>query len=170
MESRAGVLAHPGLWSSAVIAVSALGMRWWLGSARNPSRPTVPGTLGLIVPGIVTLLLVSTSFEVARAAGVLASDPTVRRAAVSIWWGLVSVGLIVAGFAARRPLARHSGLALLVLATGKACVFDLAEVPQTWRIASFVGLGLLMLGVAVGYARAAALLRGGPAPTADPSM
>ena len=93
-----------------------------------------------------------------------------RRAAVSIWWGLVSVGLIVAGFVARRPLARHSGLALLVLATGKACVFDLAEMPQTWRIASFVGLGLLMLGVAVGYARAAALLRGGPASTANPSM
>ena len=41
-------------------------------------------------------------------------------------------------------------------ATAKAAVFDLASVPQVWRVASFVGLGLLMLGVAVGYAKVAA--------------
>ena len=33
--------------------------------------------------------------------------------------------------------------------------------PAAWRVASFLGLGLLMLGVAVGYAKVSAMLAGG---------
>ena len=36
-------------------------------------------------------------------------------------------------------------------------IVDLQGVPQLWRIVSFIGLGLLMLGVAVAYSRVSAL-------------
>jgi uncharacterized membrane protein len=114
--------------------------------------------LNVVLPAAIALLLSSTSLEIARIAGVMSSEPTARRAAVSIWWGLVAVGLIVAGFWRKIPAARHVGLGLLAVATAKAMVFDLSTVPPIWRVASFVGLGLLMLGVAVGYARASARL------------
>jgi hypothetical protein len=37
-------------------------------------------------------------------------------------------------------------------------LFDLGGVPQVWRIASFLMLGLLMLGIAMGYSRIAGKL------------
>ena len=57
-----------------------------------------------------------------------------------------------------------AGLGLLGVATVKAVVVDLADVPPIWRVASVLCLGLLMLGVAVVYAKASDtfLERGGP--------
>lgn len=155
MDSAAPPLAHPGLWTAAALAAAALGARALL----DRVRPTHPAALGAIVPAAISIIFVSTSLEVARAGGLLASDPTVRRAALSIWWGLFAVALIAAGFARGRALPRHLGLALLACATAKALAHDLNYVTGLWRVASVVGLGLLMLGVAVGYARAAAHLR-----------
>lgn len=79
-----------------------------------------------------------------------------QRAAVSIWWGLLGVGLIAGGFWRRLAPVRHTGLALLSVATAKAVFFDLASVSQEWRVVSFLTLGLLLLGVGVVYARLSA--------------
>ena len=49
---------------------------------------------------------------------------------------------------------RYAGLGLLAIAALKAVLFDLASVSAVWRAMSFLILGLLMLGVGVGYARA----------------
>jgi uncharacterized membrane protein len=49
------------------------------------------------------------------------------------------------------------------VAAGKAVIYDLAEVESAWRIASFLGVGLLMLGVATGYMRIARGARRAPA-------
>ncbi len=65
---------------------------------------------------------------------------------------------IVLGFWRRVPEIRYVGLTLLAIAAGKAVVYDLAEAPQAWRVASFVGLGVLMLMVAVGYSKVSARL------------
>lgn len=160
------IAPHPGLVGSALVAGCAIGMGAWLGGSRQRAGLTIPAVPAALMWGAVGLLFVSTSLEVARIAGVLSSEPTARRAAVSIWWGLVAVGLIVWGFRRVAPPARHIGLALMVIATGKAAIFDLALVPQVWRVASFIGLGLLMLGVAVGYARISARV-GKPAARAE---
>jgi hypothetical protein len=149
--STAPALAHPGLWVSAAIATIGFVGVWWIGSRRHPARPTAPDLLPWIAAAAGALLFISTSLEVSRSAERLTSDPTTHRAAATIWWGIVAVGLVVGGFLKPLPHVRYVGLALLAAATGKAMVWDLAQVPQVWRIASFIGLGLLMLGVAVGY-------------------
>src|SRR5690606_33047619 len=99
----------------------------------------------------------------ARLGGLISADPAARGAAVSVWWGLFAAGLLGFGFRATVPPVRHTGLGLLLAATGKAAVFDLASAPQEWRVASFIGLGLLMLGVAVVYSKVSARLAAAPA-------
>jgi len=155
MASRAPSLMHPGFWVSFALAAAALAARSWL----RRSKPTVPASLQLIIPAALALMFVSSSLELARVAGNLASDPTVRKAAVSIWWGVYAVALILGGFARRVAPARHIGLALLATATIKTLAYDLSNVQGIWRVASVIGLGLLMLGVAVGYAKAASRIR-----------
>ncbi len=109
--------------------------------------------------GAGALVLTATSFDVARLADLVTEDQTARRALVSVWWGVYGVGLLALGAARSLSGARYAGLALLSVATVKAVVFDLADIAPGWRVASFLLLGLLLLGVATAYARWSA--RGG---------
>jgi uncharacterized membrane protein len=146
------IATHPGLLTALVLA--AVGM-FALGRLGMAERPRVMGWARAMS---VLLVLVATSLEVARGAALI-DEATAQRSAVSIWWGLFGVGLIAAGFWRRVPLARHAGLALLGVATAKAVVLDLAEVPAGWRAVSFIGLGLLMLGVGVVYSKVSTAIR-----------
>jgi len=162
MEHWAGstvpVGTHPGLWLAATIAAFLCGHAW---AARRWDTPTDLGSpwppLASLAAGI---MFVATSFEVVRIAAILAADDTVRGAALSIWWGLWGVSAVVVGFWRRVGPVRYGGVALLSVAAAKAVVLDLAGVSGLWRVASFVGLGGLMLGVAVLYGRVSASLGG----------
>lgn len=147
-------LAHPGL----VLVLLQVGLLGWYARKFYRSSPAIPVLgAGLVSVGIV-LLLVGTSLEVARLGGLHFSDARGERAIVSIWWGLFALGLIAAGFAQRLPSPRRAGLALMGVAVLKALIIDLRGVPELWRVASYVGLGLLMLVVALVYSRLAAAL------------
>ncbi|MBX3357826.1 MAG: DUF2339 domain-containing protein [Phycisphaeraceae bacterium] len=165
-ESGATIGLHGGLLIALTICAVLTGLGWEGREQEGRPGPSVPGLKAGLWSIAGGFLLVATSFEVARAAGILASDSTARLAAVSVWWGLFAVGAIVIGFTRRVPGLRYAGLGLLGLAACKAVVYDLAEAPQTWRVASFVGLGLLMLLVAVGYSRVSARVSG-PARAGD---
>ena len=104
----------------------------------------------------VGLALWATSLEAGRIAELFTTQEMSRRAAVSIWWGVFAIGLIGAGFWRNIPLVRHAGLGLLAVATSKAVIFDLADVPAGWRAVSFLALGLMMLAVGLVYAKASA--------------
>lgn len=105
--------------------------------------------------GVATLVvLVATSYEVARIASETFTAESGQRAAVSIWWGLFAIGLLMLGFLRGAPWLRYAGLSLLALAAAKAVLYDLASVSGVWRAVSFLILGLLMLGVGLAYAKA----------------
>ena len=106
------------------------------------------------------VVVVPSSFVVGRGWAAAADDDTIRGAALSIWWGLWGVALVVIGFWRRVGPVRYVGLALLSVAAVKAVVLDLAGVSQVWRVVSFIGLGGLLLGVAVLYGRVSASLGG----------
>lgn len=152
-DARIGL--HPGLGAAGLI-VAAL-----LGASAVVRRRGDGGEFGGAVAGLGfasagLLALGATSLEVARAAETLTSEVTAQRAAVSIWWGLFAVGLLAFGLVRRSGPVRYAGLGLLGVATTKAVLFDLQGVPAAWRVASFLSLGLLMLGVGLVYARRAA--------------
>jgi uncharacterized membrane protein len=123
---------------------------------------------GATVP--VALCFAASSFEVARVARRLFDDVTVRGAAVSIWWGVFSIGLLIIGFSRKNTLARRAGLALLAVATLKALILDTASVSTGWRALSVLGLGLLMLGVGIVYARLSKIEAGRNGETPDSDL
>ncbi|MCA9292377.1 MAG: DUF2339 domain-containing protein [Phycisphaerales bacterium] len=165
-SSDAALLAHPGLWHALFIVAGAAVMASVL-IRRRIEADAIVAAIAFCFAGL--LALASTSLEVARVAEVMTDEQTSRRAAVSIWWGLCAVALLVTGFWRRWAPVRHVGLGLLALATAKAVVFDLQGVDQAWRVGSFLSLGLLMLGVGLAYARLSARIAlSGRSPTGDP--
>lgn len=153
---RAPPLLHPGLWGALVISGAALGMARGL-AARLKDEQRV-SFIESSSAAVFVLLLTATSLEVGRVAGRLSHDVAARGGAISIWWAIVACGLIVGGFAKRVPLIRHAGLAFLFFAGAKVVAYDLRDVGPEWRIASFLSVGVLMLLVAVGYARLTSML------------
>ncbi|MFG0274495.1 MAG: DUF2339 domain-containing protein [Phycisphaerales bacterium] len=153
------IFAHPGLWLALGIALA--GALQGVGVLRrNEPGGAAHGTGALVTIGACLLAFGVTSVEIARSASLVIADETARRAAVSIWWGLLGVACIGAGFRWRLAVVRHTGMGLLGLATAKAVVFDLAFVSPELRVVSFLTLGLLLLGVGVGYARVSARVAG----------
>ncbi len=147
-------LWHPGLAAGlAIVATFAI-----IGvlARRAPAR----AVLSRIAAGAgVVVLFVVSSLEVARLAERFSVEPTAQRSALSIWWALFGVALIVVGFWHKVAVSRQVGLALLGVAAAKAVFLDLAGVPQTWRVASFLGIGLLMIGVGVAYSKVSIRLK-----------
>lgn len=168
---------HRGLVIAILLALELAWIAWTLAPSPGPDaieagpdaedrRAIIRGSaLGL---GAI-LVFIATTFEASRVAGLLFTDRTSQLAAVSIWWGLFSIALLVIGFlppvvgraAPDTPrhtlgkIPRQAGLALLGLATAKALFIDTAQVSLGWRVISVLGLGLLMLSVGIVYARLA---------------
>ncbi|MBC7773449.1 MAG: DUF2339 domain-containing protein [Pyrinomonadaceae bacterium] len=135
---------HSQAWNEADFAGT-------MGGGRSPEAGISASLFAFVCAGVLTWA--ATSFEIARLAKVATSDATVQSAAVSIWWGAVAAVLLFFGFRNKMRLPRYVGLGLLGVATVKAVVVDLADVPPIWRVVSVLGLGLLMLAVAVVYAK-----------------
>ena len=142
-----------GLWWGLIVSAAI----WFAAIMERRMNPGQRSSryLAAFTMGIATLVvLVATSYEVARIASETFTAESGQRAAVSIWWGLFAIGLLLLGFLRSAPWLRYAGLSLLALAAAKAVLYDLASVSGVWRAASFLILGLLMLGVGLIYAKA----------------
>ena len=78
----------------------------------------------------------------------------------SAWFMLFGAILLAAGFARRSAFLRWQGLILLAVSVGKVFLVDMSELSQGYRILSFLGLGVLLLGVSFVYQRDWLNLRG----------
>jgi hypothetical protein len=77
----------------------------------------------------------------------------VRSSLVTLAWGAEGIGLLALGLPLRERVMRLSGLGLLFLCTLKLFTYDLSELEAFARIFSFVGLGVVLLGVSWAYTR-----------------
>lgn len=145
---------HPGVIH--LVALS-LGAFWIVRLDRAlPERHRsvfVAGGSPALLGFVALMILAVSSHEVARLVGSLTEDPTTRGAAVSMWWAIVGVGLVVQGFRRRFRAARRAGLGLLMAAGAKVVVWDLVNVDTAWRVVALAVVGVLMLAVAIAYAR-----------------
>lgn len=160
-ESTEPALLHTGLIIA--LAISIVGAVVGRAQRRLGTDAGI-GIGSCSLAGAALLAFAASSLEIARTAAIVTSDQTSRDAAVSVWWGLLGVALVAIGFARRIPPVRHTGLALIIAGTLKALVFDLTAVSPSARVVSFIGLGLLMLLVALGYARLSERVKGAEAP------
>ena len=147
-----------------LIVVLALGTALWMRLPAN-ADPARPRRFGPHVAAGFTLLaavgLWIGSFEVDRHFGRDA------QAALSVYWALYAVMLVILGFAKRVAAARYAGLTLWTVTIGKVLIVDLATVEQIWRVISTLVSGLLLVGTSLLYARLSPLLLP-PDETADP--
>jgi uncharacterized membrane protein len=75
------------------------------------------------------------------------------QALLSALWALTGFGVLVAGLLGDRPVLRRAALALLGVTAAKVFLYDLASLESIYRVASFIVLGLLLLGGAFAWQR-----------------
>lgn len=144
---------HPGLWSALamgaiLLVTSRIGPRGL--HEKSDSRVSY---VTACIAGAIAIALVATSYEAARIASAVSGVAHAKASAVSIWWAICGSGLVAGGFVGKTPNLRHAGLALLYVAGAKVVIYDFQNVAPSWRIAAFIGIGLLMLIVGIGYAK-----------------
>ncbi len=76
-----------------------------------------------------------------------------RQTGLSIYWGLYGIALVGIGFVWRLAPSRYAGLALLAITLLKVVVIDMSDVQYIYRVASFMGVGLLFVLTSIGYAK-----------------
>jgi len=150
--SSAPFVLHPGLGVAGLICAA-----WWVACVwvrkAESQLELVAAVRIMTAVAIGALVFTGSSLEAARIASGITADPTVRGAALSMWWGVLAIVMVGLGFWRRVQAVRWAGLGVLAVAMFKAVFFDLQDVPQLWRIVSFIGLGLMMLIVPVVYSR-----------------
>jgi uncharacterized membrane protein len=80
--------------------------------------------------------------------------PSHAQVAISLAWTLYATALFGVGLRLGRPLLLRQGLLLFGVTILKVFMVDLANVEIAWRIASFVGLGVVCVAVSAWYMRA----------------
>lgn len=107
---------------------------------------------------IVAMLLVWGTVEIGRffagpGAAVFASPARAKGVAISIYWAAFAIGAVTAGFQWRTAALRYVGLGLFAVTLAKVFFVDLGEIGTGYRILSFFGLGLLLMGTSVLYGK-----------------
>ncbi len=144
------IFTHPGLlWCLPIVGL-------WTANALVVARHTEDQirTARYFAWGAVVLLLLSaTTLDVARVAGSMTNDHTLRAGSVSFWWAMCAIVMLLTGFLRRIPWLRYVGIGLLLLTVAKALTYDISQVSPVVRVACFIALGLVLLGVAAQYLR-----------------
>ncbi len=151
---------HAAFLSGATAALAALslllvGLAWlyWLWPE---ARWLVVGAGAL---GVYLLSVGTVDIFQARVGGETSLDSLQKQAqvALSILWAVLGVTAFVAGILRGRTLSgaplRGAGLALLALATVKVFIYDMASLDASYRVLSFIGLGVLLLASSYVYQR-----------------
>ncbi len=130
---------------------------------RKDRNAAKAGEMRLMTPLLISailLLFAKVSYEVV--AYFLITDPgdvthqllrLRSRLTLSLVWALYSGAVIVSGFAARLRAVRILGMSLLGLTVAKVFLVDIQMLDRGYRIAAFVGLGVLLLAVSLLYQR-----------------
>jgi len=73
--------------------------------------------------------------------------------AYSVVWLLYAVALLTLGIVAREPILRYASLAILVIVALKVFLLDMSDLTGLYRVGSFLGLGLSLVGIGLVYQR-----------------
>lgn len=138
---------------AAMFVLGALALAWFVGGPHDPETPDARrGFIGFLA---ITLLFVIGSLEIDRwAAHQTFGNPWfVRQVGFSIFWSVFGVACVAAGFRTRIAALRYCGLGLLALTLAKVVLVDLGSISTGYRVLSFMGLGILLLGTSVLYGK-----------------
>ncbi|HEU5422935.1 MAG TPA: DUF2339 domain-containing protein [Nitrolancea sp.] len=149
-------LRHPPLWCGATAAFGALAAILALGAWRYQKRRWARSLAILAGGALIYLLSVGVVDEFQGRVGGAVAFASLRKGgqvALSILWAALGGAAFVGGVIRRITSLRLAGLALLALATGKVVLVDLASLDATYRVPSFIALGLFLLASSYVYQR-----------------
>jgi uncharacterized membrane protein len=143
------------LYSAHVLRVATPVLESW-----QPSITTwLYGAFAALLFGVLTLEV--SAYFYARA-------PQARFAAISVLWTLYAIALMLLGFRYQQARLRLVSLGLFGVTILKVFLADMAKVSTPFRIVSFVGLGLMLIGASYLYYRYRGYLL--PVPPADKQL
>lgn len=79
---------------------------------------------------------------------------------LTVLWAVYSMGAISAGIAAQSSRVRLAGMALLAIPVAKLFVYDVFLLDLAYRVAAFITLGCMLLGMGLVYQRYGGAVRG----------
>jgi len=82
--------------------------------------------------------------------------------AYSVVWLVFAFALLMFGLVKKRPVSRYAALLVLVITVLKVFLSDMNDLAGLWRVASFLGLGLSLVGIGYLYQRFLYLPQAGP--------
>ena len=120
----------------------------WLAPAASRLRVSLVGA------GAGSVLYLASLAVVAWAPGA-GADALLQQGQVqlSALWAVAGVGALIVGLRADLREVRLAALGLLTATVAKVFLYDLAALTSIYRVASFIGLGLLLLLAAFAYQR-----------------
>ncbi|WP_027361125.1 DUF2339 domain-containing protein [Halodesulfovibrio aestuarii] len=71
----------------------------------------------------------------------------------SVAWLILAITLLLAGVISKAKLLRYTSLVVMILTVGKVFLYDASELTGLYRVFSFLGLGLCLLGLSWFYTR-----------------
>lgn len=158
---------HPLFWSSASAALLALIGAFTIGFYVQQQSREGHALAVLAAATSVYLLSIGLADEFqSRVGGVMSLESLQKQSQVglSILWASLGVLAFVIGLVKLGVLARSFGLALLALATLKVFIYDLASLDASYRVLSFIGLGVILLASSYAYQHFMPLFERQPGP------
>jgi uncharacterized membrane protein len=145
--------------TAAAVVGALLVVTLFRGGARG-KLPSLAGFLAVLVVLWSGTLEIDRFFERMRVTGggFFANPRLAKQVAVSIFWSVFAVGAVVAGFRFRTAGLRYFGLGLFAFTLLKVVLFDMSQVQTGYRVLSFLGLGLLLMGTSVLYGKLSPVL------------
>lgn len=124
----------------------------WIDPREKPLLPFLNGGVAVF---LFVLLSLETYYHVSNWIADTERSRWLAQMALSLVWGGYATALLVLGFRIPQAKLRLAGLAVFGVTAVKLVLVDMAQVQEIFRIVSFVGLGVLMIGASYLYHRAA---------------
>ena len=145
-----------------LIGMSALACRRFKRSA-DAGESRLFRRANVIALSVLTALLITwtPTYELARAfrfdaiRSAFANPTFAMHVAISVFWSLNAVGLVIVGMHYQRAELRYVGIGLFGLTVAKVLRFDLWHIATIYRILSCLVLGVLLLFASLQYQRRA---------------
>ncbi len=143
------------LWNPLLAAYAVPGVLAGLAALRTARRwlAVLLGGLALASGLTWVVLEVRRAAQGARVGFDAAPFGPVELWAISGGWLLLAIALFALGLRARRRGPRLAALAVIGIATMKVFLVDMGELDGLWRVLSFLGLGLALIGLGSAYRR-----------------
>ena len=159
-------------FATALVGLAVLAcVAWAANRLANEEHDVFAGCAAVAAVTLVLFNLV-TILSIEREIGALwnSSDNALQRSlAISGFLMFYGAILLTAGFLRRSAFVRWQALALLVFTIGKVFFYDISGLSQGYRVASFLALGALLMGISYAYQKDWLGLRPvAPAPAEQP--